>query len=167
MRLIQITPELLPKILANASRFLRHNGDRRITLSARKWFNNLSPEDLSKPGTEILMMVLGHRIVGISAISFYGIDQSIIAVHRDYRNQGIGEQLVRFHIQSLGKLYARVAVDNQASLKLCFTVGMVAFQLFNGPTGKPTLWLAGGDWKREDIETQFIEKEGDPPASQS
>jgi hypothetical protein len=44
-------------------------------------------------------------------------------------------------------------MDNIPSLKLCFSIGMVAFDLFTGVTGKPTLWLGIGKWDREEVKS--------------
>jgi hypothetical protein len=54
--------------------------------------------------------------------------------------------------QQLGKVYTRVAYDNIPSLKLCFRCGLTAFAMTKGPTGKPTLWLGGGDYQKEEVE---------------
>lgn len=91
------------------------------------------------------------KVTGIVVFGNYGIEESFIAVHPDYRQKRVAEQLLKKAIDSLGKVYARVAADNIASLKLCFTCGLVAFSLCKGPTGKPTFWLGGGNFRPDDV----------------
>lgn len=91
------------------------------------------------------------KVAGIIVFGNYGIEESFIAVHPDYRRKRVGEQLLKQAIQSLGKVYARVASDNIPSLKLCFSCGLMAFSLCKGPTGKDTLWLGGGNFDPADV----------------
>lgn len=91
------------------------------------------------------------RLVGVIAFGCYGLEESFIVVHPDFRNRRIGELLLNHSLKTLKKVYTRVACDNVPSLKLCFSCGLVAFRLIRGPTGKPTLCLAGGDWNPEEV----------------
>lgn len=92
-----------------------------------------------------------RRLVGVIAFGRYGLEESFIVVHPNHRNRKIGELLLNYSLNSLKKVYTRVACDNIPSLKLCFSCGLVAFRMIRGPTGKPTLCLAGGDWNPEEV----------------
>lgn len=150
MKIHSFPPQSFQRIKNPLLRFIKRYGDGRITYQALRWFNQLSPKQL-KEGTYIAAAYDEKKVTGIIVFGNYGIEESFIAVHPDYRQKKVGEQLLNHAIQSLGKVYARVAVDNIASLKLCFTCGLVAFSLCKGPTGKDTLWLGGGDFNPEDI----------------
>lgn len=131
--------------------FLRKYGDQRLTHKALRWLRDL-PLGLELLGTAIAVAVHNKQLVGIIAVGKYGVDEAIIAVKPTARKKGVAKQLVSFIVNRLGRMYARVAVDNTASLNLCFSMNMVAFDMFTGVTGKPTLWLGAGDWRREEIE---------------
>jgi hypothetical protein len=108
-------------------------------------------EQFNQEGTLVTLAVKEKKTIGILIISQYGIDESFMAVHKQFRNKHVAQQMVTQAYEKLGKMYGRVALDNMPSLKVCLANGMVAFHLFNGPTGKPTLWLGGGNWKKEDV----------------
>lgn len=156
MKIHSFPPQSLERIKKPLLRFIKRYGDGRITYQALRWFNRLSPGEL-KEGTYIAAAYDEKKVTGIIVFGHYGIEESFIAVHPDYRQKKVGEQLLKQAIQSLGKVYARVAFDNIASLKLCFSCGLVAFSLCKGPTGKDTFWLGGGNFKPEDV----IKKESD------
>jgi hypothetical protein len=131
--------------------FFRYHGDRRITKDSIQWIKQAKKSNIEHPGTFSLCVVEENKLVGVLIISEYGIDESFMAVHKSYRNQDIALRMVDYSYKELGKIYGRVAMDNIPSLKVCLDNGMVAFHLFNGPTGKPTLWLGGGDWDKKDV----------------
>lgn len=150
MHVQMLTPQQLalnrPKILT----FFRKYGDKRITHKALRWLQQLSGEKYPE-GTLASIAFEQKQIIGIIVFGRYGLDESIIAVHPAFRKKRIGETLLGHAMDELGKVYTRVACDNTPSLKLCFSSGLVAFRLFRGPTGKPTLWLAGGDWDPSEV----------------
>ncbi|MBA4549464.1 GNAT family N-acetyltransferase [Thermoactinomyces intermedius] len=150
MKIHAFPPQSLERIRKPLLRFLRRYGDGRITHQAMRWFHRLTPEEL-KEGTYIAAAYDEKKVAGIIVFGNYGIEESFIAVHPDYRQRGVGEQLLKQAIQSLGKVYARVASDNIPSLKLCFSCGLMAFSLCKGPTGKDTLWLGGGNFDPADV----------------
>lgn len=127
--------------------FIIRYGDRRITHKAIRWLRRL--KHIEAPGHLIAYVQDGNRMVGFTAIGDYGQKEAIIVVHPQYRKQRVGEQLLRYTLQELPKVYTRVACDNIPSLRLCFSCGLVAYRLIKGPTQKPTLCLAGGDWQNE------------------
>lgn len=154
MNVRRILPHELNKVRPIIIRFMRQYGDGRITHHAIRWLQKLEPDHLSE-GTLLAATLDGKKVTGIIAFGNYGIDESLIAVRHDYRKKGVGETLLRYSIGKLGKVYTRVACDNTPSLKLCFSCDLIAFQLFKGPTGKPTLWLAGGEWNPQDIQAKL------------
>jgi len=150
VRIKSLTPEEMAAIRPSLLSFCRKYGDRRITHRALRWFRRL-PHTRWKQGTLVAIVTEEKRLVGVIAFGSYGLEESFIVVHPDHRNRRIGERLLAFSLQSLKKVYTRVACDNLPSLKLCFSCGLVAFRLIRGPTGKPTLCLAGGNWNPEEV----------------
>ena len=131
--------------------FFKQHGDKRITRDGINWIKQATPESFETPGTLVLCVVDQKVLVGVVIVANYGIEESFIAVHKRYRNQDIGNKMVEYVVSSLGKIYGRIAMDNIPSIKICLENGMVAFHLFEGPTGKPTLWLGGGNWNKADV----------------
>ncbi|WP_027414836.1 GNAT family N-acetyltransferase [Aneurinibacillus terranovensis] len=142
----------LPRVRKWLVRFVSENGDKRITRRALHWLEALSIEQLKQNGNVILGAVDDGKLVGFLAVGNYGRSESFITVAHNARHKGVGKLLVQEAIHQLGKLYARVAADNIPSLKTCFSCGMVGFSCTYGPTGKPTLWLAAGDWRTDDVQ---------------
>jgi GNAT superfamily N-acetyltransferase len=152
MEIRQLTIEEIKKYRHNLIRFIRKFSDGRITLRAIRWFKQLNLENVS-PGTLVVVSLEGKKLTGVIIICHYGLEESLIAVHHSYRKQGVGITLLNHTLQHLEKVYTRVACDNIPSLKVCFACGLCAFHLIKGPTGKPTLWLGGGNWSPQDIES--------------
>lgn len=150
MHIREVPYSQLNKVRRRLLHFLRLYGDKRLTHKALRWLSTLPPQPYEE-GTVIAVALDGRRLVGVIAIGQYGKEESIIAVKPNYRQSGVGRQLVHYALEHLDRLYSRVAMDNIPSLKLCFSIGMVAFDLFTGVTGKPTLWLGIGKWDREEV----------------
>lgn len=140
-KLEQVRPKLI--------RFLRLYGDKRITHKALRWLNRLPAAPYGE-GTMIAIALDQKRLAGVLVIGRYGIEESLIAVKPRYRKAGLGKELVQYCFRTIDRMYARVATDNVPSLKLCFALGMVAFDLFTGVTGKPTLWFGLGNWDKNE-----------------
>lgn len=151
MKWLKLTSKQFQKSRKAFIQFFRKHGDRRITKEGIQWIEKMPPEKLDTEGTIIICAINQNKLIGVLIISDYGIEESFMAVHKYNRNQDIANQMVQIAIQDLGKVYGRVAMDNIPSLKVCFENGLVAFHLFEGPTGKPTLWLGGGNWRKEDV----------------
>lgn len=151
MKITHLTPELFHKNRKHLVNFIRHNGDKRITQEAINWVRKASPEVVNEPETIVLAAVEDKQIVGLLVAVRYGIDESFIVVHRNTRNHHIAKQMVSIALSEVSKIYGRIATDNIPSLKVCLDNGMVAFHLFTGPTGKPTLWVGAGEWTKEDV----------------
>ena len=149
MQLHHFTPKQLLRVKGVLVQFLRKYGNGRITHHAIRWFQEITGE-LSNE-TLVAATLEDKKITGVIVFGNYGMEESFIVVHPKYRNQRLGEMLLNYSLEKLDKVYTRVACDNTPSLKLCFSCGMVAISLFTGPTGKPTLWLAGGNWRSNDI----------------
>lgn len=144
-KLLSITPHQLNKVRPVLLKFIRHHGDKRITHQAIHWFSKLNSRQLQE-GTHITIALNQQKLIGLVVFGNYGLDEAFTAVHKDYRNQGIGEMLLKHSLTQLDRVYTRVSTDNIPSLNLCFSCGLVAFGLTKGPTGKPTLILGGGNW---------------------
>lgn len=152
MQVKQITPDTLSKVRQRLVRFLNLHGDKRITKKGIRWLQNLQGEELDIKGNVILVAIEENKLTGLLAISDYGREESIVAVHQLHRQQNTGVTLITELMKRVDKCYGRVALDNVASLKMCFAMGMTGFKVISGPTGKPTLWLGLGNWKKEDVE---------------
>ncbi|RKD23761.1 GNAT family N-acetyltransferase [Ammoniphilus oxalaticus] len=152
MQVKQITPETLPAVRPKLIRFLNLHGDKRITRQGIRWLERLQAEKLNQKGDVILVAVEQKKLTGLLAISDYGRKESIVVVHRQHRQKKTGINLISEILKRVDKCYGRVALDNVPSLKMCFAMGMVGFKIIEGPTGKPTLWLGLGNWKKEDVE---------------
>ncbi len=154
MAIIQIKSEKWTYLQPRCLQFFEKYGDKRITKCALTWLANLKPAELLNPGTIILFAIENRQIIACIACSHYGIHHSIIAVRPENRKHKIGDDLLKQMILKNSKFYATVAIDNIPSLQLCFANEMTAFLLINGPTGKPTLWLGGGNWSKEDVKIE-------------
>jgi len=150
VRIKVLTPEGMAAIRTSLLAFCRKYGDRRITHRALRWFYQL-PNTRWTEGTWVAIATEERQLVGVIAFSRYGLEESFIVVHPNYRKRRVGERLLNHSLKSLKKVYTRVACDNTPSLKLCFSCGLVAFRLIRGPTGKQTLCLAGGDWNPDEV----------------
>ncbi|WP_202081375.1 GNAT family N-acetyltransferase [Caldalkalibacillus salinus] len=131
--------------------FIKRHGDKRITREAIQWVRQTNAAQVAQDGTVLMCALDQNKVVGVLIAVDYGMMESFIVVHRQYRNQHVAKQMVKEVVSSMGKIYGRVAMDNAPSLKVCLDNDMVAFHLFEGPTGKPTLWLGGGNWSKEDV----------------
>lgn len=153
MEIVELSYRQLARNRGALLKFIRAYGEKRITATAMRWFQSATEADLAEsPGTQILVYREQGRIAGLSAMVRHGLDHSIAVIHPRVRGQGIAKRLVDHHISTLGKIYVRVAVDNIPSMKVCFGNDMIAVRLVTGPTGKPTLIFAGGNWDYADID---------------
>lgn len=152
MNYIELTPQQLSKHRQVLIRFINEHGENRITHRAIRWLKNFDPEQLRlNRGTVIYVALDGKKLCGIVVITNYGIDESFVVIHKDYRQQNIATDMIQKFFSTREKAYGRVALDNIPSMKMCFANGMVAFALTEGPTGKPTLWFGYGKWSKEDV----------------
>lgn len=153
MNYIELTPNQLRKHRDVLIRFIKIHGDNRITHRAIQWLRTFDAEQLRlHEGTVVYVAMDGKLLCGLVVIANYGIDESFVVVHKDYRHQSIATDLIQKFFTTREKVYGRVALDNIPSIKMCFANGMVAFALTEGPTGKPTLWFGYGNWSKEDVE---------------
>ncbi|MFT9848328.1 GNAT family N-acetyltransferase [Aneurinibacillus sp. REN35] len=151
MHVHELSPTIFGRTRDKFIRFAHHHGSRRITGQAIRWLREVPEDMFMQQGNIILAAIQNKKLLGLLAVCEYGITESFLIVHKDARRNGVGSLLTAEGIKRMGKLYVRVAADNEPSLKTCFAVGMVAFACFRGVTDKPTLWLAAGDWSREDV----------------
>ncbi len=149
MKKIKITSSTQSKIRKTLVQFIVKYGDGHITRKAVNWINRTPFSKIDKNNGDAIHVFLNEKnqIIGIIAISHYGLEQAIIVIHPNYRKKGLGNQMTKGVLEDIDKYYVRVATDNIASLKLCFSSGMRAFHLVKGPTGKPTLVLGMGNWE--------------------
>lgn len=156
MQLVPLTPQLLSRHRDRLIRFSLRHGDKRITHKALRWLKRLPLNQPFPQGTWMAVALEKDRLCGFILFGGFGLEEAFIVVHPARRRQRVGEQLLELALSRLDRIYTRVACDNIPSLKLCFSMGLVAFHLISGPTGKPTLILGGGNWTRKEFE-QFGE----------
>lgn len=152
LKYLPLPPQALAESQATLLRFVRQEGDRRITKEALTWLDNLKPNMLAAHDSSLVLAMRGKQVIGLFAVSQYGLQHSFLVVDKRYRHRGIGKALTAYTCQLLSKLYVRVAMDNEASLALFRTLGFELVKAMIGPTGKPTVWLAYGQWKPDDLQ---------------
>lgn len=100
--------------------FCRNHGEKHITREALKYYDSPDEHCLcfiaysDEPNTP--------PIIGISAgrIDPGGLQHSITVTHKDFRNQGVGTELLRMKIAATTEIYqAIVASDNGPSVRIC------------------------------------------------
>jgi len=151
VKIREIDTNLLQRSRRTLLQFIRRCGERRITASAIHWLKTAPGTELTKDGTLILAAVDGRRLIGLVAVADYGRKESLIVVHPQYRRQGVALALVDEIVRRLDRVYGRVAIDNIPSLSMCLQAGFVAFAMDKGPTGKPTLWIGKGNWRKDEV----------------
>lgn len=127
-----------PKLLA----FCMHHGGGRITKASLEWLAHAGADRLHQPGAAIYAVWTDDgRLAGVCAAAGYGEEASVVVVRPDCRGQRLGERLLKAIITELGQFRCCVAADNLSSLRACFRAGMLAYEVFTGPTGKTTFRL--------------------------
>jgi ribosomal protein S18 acetylase RimI-like enzyme len=134
-----LQPAQLDKYRAALLRFIGMYGDRRITGKAIRWLQQVSSEQMGKPGNLIVVALENGQWIGIGCAAEHGAHTSFIVIHPRYRGRSVGASLIRELSDRLGEFTCTVAADNMASLKMCFNAGLHAVDVFEGPTGKATL----------------------------
>jgi ribosomal protein S18 acetylase RimI-like enzyme len=152
MKLVVLSPRSLQPAQSTLVRFVRQQGDRRITRQDVKWLDNLTPAMLAEEETALLVALDGKRLAGVFAVACCGLTHSVLVVDRRYRGRGIGRALAARMCRLLPKLYVRVSVDNAPSLALFHGLGFQPVKARIDPTETPTLWLAFGCWSAEDLQ---------------
>lgn len=145
MLIKSLNPALLLKLKNKLLYFTKKYGERRITSDAIHWLEQKACDELSKPGTEVLIALEHTRLIGLSGVANFGKDTAFIVVHPEHRGKQLGQKLICTHIEQLGQFNCNVAADNLPSLRMCFKAGLVATDLFAGIKGKPTLRMIGGN----------------------
>lgn len=139
LRMKVLPPGGLEKYRGTLLRFAEKFGDGRITRTAMHWLHNVSPAQLEQPEDVIVVALEEGTIIGLGCAAGRGDHSSFIVVHPQYRGRQVGQKLLATIKEQTGKLTCTVAVDNIPSLTMCFRAGLHAVDLFEGPTGKPTL----------------------------
>lgn len=143
--LVRHTAHTWNKQRAKILNFITRYGDRRITLATLHSLRALTNEQLqSQPASNVVPATIitiseQGKLLGVGYAIADGSGHCLIVVREDARNQGIGSRIMQELIDSFEKFSCHVAIDNTASLSLCFKSGLHAVALFTGPTGKATL----------------------------
>jgi ribosomal protein S18 acetylase RimI-like enzyme len=152
LKYVIMPPQALAESQNTLVRFVRQEGEKRITKHAVEWLARLTPKMLKMKDTNLVLAMNGKRVVGLFAVSRCGLGHSFLVVDKRYRHRGIGKALTAHMCERLPKLYVRVALDNEPSLTLFRGMGFEPVKASIGPTGKPTLWLAYGHWNPDDLQ---------------
>jgi len=105
--------------------------DSTATTSSREWYSDQE--------VAIAVAVENGKLAGFAFAMDAGRKACLVVVHPQMRGRGVGKELLTTLHHHFGHLSCMVAADNPASMQMCFHAGMVAVELLNGPTGKPTL----------------------------
>ncbi|URN92822.1 MAG: GNAT family N-acetyltransferase [Candidatus Pristimantibacillus lignocellulolyticus] len=125
--------------------FISHYGEKRITLATLHSLRLLSDEQLNyQPSSDIVPASVvtfsdQGKLMGVGYAIGDGSGHCLIVVRPEARRNGVGFQIMKELINSLDHFSCQVAIDNVASLALCFKNGLHAVSMFKGPTGKATL----------------------------
>lgn len=152
MKIIKITNSTPDSFRIRLIKFISKYGDGHITLKAINWFKKTNFFSLNLDNGDLIYVSLNNneKICGVLVISNYGLKQAFIVVHPLIRKKGLANSLTSEALKSLNRLYVKVANDNVPSLKHCFSLGMRAFDMIIGPTGKPTFVFGYGDFDPEE-----------------
>jgi len=107
------------------------HSDPTSAASSREWY--------SEQEVAIAVAVENGKLAGFAFAKDAGRLACLVVVHPQMRGHGVGKELLTTLHHHFGHLTCMVAADNPASMQMCFHAGMVAVELFDGPTGKPTL----------------------------
>lgn len=140
----QLTANTWSTHRARILNFLTRHGDKRITLAALHSLRALSNDQLdpqvSCPSpAAIVTYTQQGKLLGVGYAVADGSGHCIIVVHHDARKKGIGNTIMKALIDALPNFSCQVAIDNIASLALCFKNQLHAVAMYKGPTGKATL----------------------------
>lgn len=140
----QLTSQSWNKNRARILNFITRYGEKRITLAALHSLRAISNEQLNAqveklPPASIVTYTEQGALLGVGYAIADGSGHCIVVVHPDARRRGIGSKLMEALIHSLPSFSCQVAIDNVASLALCFKNELHAVAMFKGPTGKSTL----------------------------
>ncbi|MCM3632531.1 MULTISPECIES: GNAT family N-acetyltransferase [Paenibacillus] len=138
------TSQSWKKHRARILNFITRYGEKKITLASLHSLRALSNEQLNVqvehlPPASIVTYTEQGALLGVAYAIADGSGHCIVVVHPDARRRGIGSKLMEALIQSLPSFSCQVAIDNVASLALCFNNELHAVAMFKGPTGKSTL----------------------------
>ncbi len=144
MKLKLLTPEGWLLQRRSIYQFAIRYSDRRATVSTLNALRRLDSALLIRDSSDnyhaaAVIATNNQRLAGIGFARNGPSENCLIIVHPEERRHGIGHALMEKMMQRLGGLTCHVATDNTASLALCFSLGMNAVSMHQGPTGKPTL----------------------------
>jgi len=146
MKLELLTPQRWLQLRDRLIAFAALYSDKRLTLASLQSLRSLDCAQLGKEQAEAAIAVLSlkGRIKGIGFASDGGEGGCLIVVHPSERGNGLGTKLAKALLEQSGRLTCNVALDNPASMLVCFHIGMKAVSMHTGPTGKPTLRFERG-----------------------
>lgn len=140
----KLTSQSWSKQRARILNFITRYGEKRITLAALHSLRALANEQLDPqveqlPPASVVTYIEQGALLGVGYAIADGSGHCIVVVHSDARRRGIGSEIMENLIQSSPSFSCQVAIDNVASLALCFKNKLHAVAMFKGPTGKTTL----------------------------
>lgn len=130
---------------ARIMNFITRYGEKRITLATLHSLRALTNEQLENnpskniPQASIITYSEKGLLLGVGYTIADDSGHCLIVVREEARKSGIGNQIMKALIESIERFSCYVALDNIASLALCFKNQLHAVALIKGPTGKATL----------------------------
>jgi GNAT superfamily N-acetyltransferase len=118
------------------------HGERRVRKASLDWLRELkvgSLGDHERGGPLVLFVTDGEDAVGVTVSTFDTLGPNFTVVHTDHRRKGVGSMLVRAKLTPQMHYTTLVALDNVPSLRLMFSVGLVADGLVDNGSGKQVL----------------------------
>jgi len=140
----RLTSQAWNKQRARILNFITRYGEKRITLAALHSLRALANEQLNPQVEELPPAVVytyteQGALLGVGYTIADGSGHCIVVVHSDARGRGIGSKIMEALIEASPNFSCQVAIDNVASLAMCFKNQLHAVAMFKGPTGKTTL----------------------------
>jgi GNAT superfamily N-acetyltransferase len=141
----ELTGPLFDEHHNDAARFLekQSNHEKRVRKASREWFAQPGTEHAA--GTKMFVAVADGsdgvaEVIGVTACRDFGRGAGFTVVHPEYRKFGVGLALLKAKLAALPEYASRVAMDNEACLRLMFKSGMIATGMTESETnGKVVL----------------------------
>lgn len=154
MKKIKITNRTSDVFRKKIINFIKVYGDGHITKRTINFLVKTQFSKLNLDSGDLIHVIIdsNNKICGVVAIIDYGLEHAIIVVKPQMRKKGLANKLISEALLDIDRLYTKVAIDNTPSIKHCFSIGMQAFKLTKGPTGKMTLVFGFGNWSKTEWE---------------
>lgn len=119
------------------------HGDRRVRQASLDWLaETVTDETVNLLPYSILFATDSEKVIGVSVATSVHEGPNFTVVHREYRRRGVARALIAAKIDHWPGYETLVALDNEPSLRLMFSLGLVAVGLADNGGGKNVLRFA-------------------------